>query len=155
VRVLILYETRRGSTLTVARAIRDGIRDRGHAATTAPIRTVDVGTVAAADAIVVGTWTQGRFLKTGPGAGVLEGIADLPSLDGWPAAVFCTYRRSPRRTLDVLTSRLQRKGARVVVAHPFKRRKGLGQVPAYVDLVVGEFEALLGAHGASPAPTGA
>ena len=154
-RVLILYETRRGSTLTVARAIRDATRDRGHAATTAPIRAVDVGTVAAADAVVVGTWTQGRFLKVRPGAGVLEGITELPSLDGRPAAVFCTYRGSPRRTLDVLTSRLQRKGARVVAAHPFKRRKGLVQVPAYVDLVVAEFEALLGAPGASPAPTGA
>jgi hypothetical protein len=69
--------------------------------------------------------------------------------------VFCTSRGAPRRTLDILTSRLQRKGARVVAAHPFKRRKGLAQLPAYVDLVVGEFEALLGAPGASPAPTGA
>ena len=155
-RVLILYETRRGTTLTVARAIRDGIRDRGHTATAAPIRAVDAGTVAAADAVIVGSWTQGMVLvKVGPAVGALEGIADLPSLDGRPAAVFCTCDVAPRGTLEVLTSRLQRKGARVVVAYAFTRRKSLTKVPAYVDLVVEEFEALLGAAGAAPAPTGA
>src|SRR3712207_6787106 len=138
-RVLVLYETRRGSTLTVARSIRDAIRSRGHAATAAPIRSVDTGTLAAADALVVGTWTQGLLLfKVAPAAGALEGIAALPSLRGRPAAVFCTCDVSPRGTLDILTSRLQRKGARVLVAHAFKRRKGRAQIPAYADLVVDE-----------------
>ena len=154
-RVLILYETRRGTTLTAARAIRDGIRERGHTATAAPIRAVDAGTVAAADAVIVGSWTQGMFVaKVGPAAGALEGIADLPSLDGRPAAVFCTCDVAPHGTLDVLTSQLQRKGAHVVVAYAFKRRKSLAKVPAYVDLVVEEFEALLGTAGASRASTG-
>src|SRR5687767_15377723 len=93
--------------------------------------------------------------KVGPAAGALEGIADLPSLDGRPAAVFCTCDVAPHGTLDVLTSQLQRKGAHVVVAYAFKRRKSLAKVPAYVDLVVEEFEAFLGTAGASRASTGA
>lgn len=154
-RVLVLYETRRGFTLTVARAIRDEIRSRGPSATAAPIRGVDAGTVAAADAFVVGSWTQGLILaKVGPADGALEGIAALPPLGGRPAAVFCTCDVAPRGTLDILTSRLQRAGARVLVAHAFKRRKSLAQVPAYVDLVLAEFR---GSTDASPAtaPAGA
>jgi flavodoxin len=156
-RVLILYETRRGSTLTIARSIRDGIRTRGHDATAAPIRGLDAGTLAAADAIIVGSWTQGLIVfKVGPATGALEGIAALPSLAGRPAAVFCTCDISPRGTLGILTSRLQRKGARVLVEHAFKRRKGRAQIPAYVDLAVDEFERALAdpaaSSGASPAP---
>jgi hypothetical protein len=155
VRVLVLYETRRGFTLTVARAIRDEIRSRGPSATAAPIRGVDAGTVAAADAFVVGSWTQGLILaKVGPADGALEGIAALPPLGGRPAAVFCTCDVAPRGTLDILTSRLQRAGARVLVAHAFRRRKSLAQVPAYADLVLSEFR---GSTDASPstAPAGA
>ena len=149
VRVLILYETRRGFTLTVARAIRDEIRSRGPSATTAPIGVVDAGTVAAADAFVVGSWTQGLIVaKVGPSDAALEGIAALPPLAGRPAAVFCTCDVAPRGTLEVLTSRLQRAGARVLVAHAFKRRKSLAQVPAFVDLVLSEFRGSMDA----PAP---
>src|SRR5262249_27103014 len=46
VRVLILYESRRGFTLTVARALRDELRKLGTEATTAPLRGVDAGTLA-------------------------------------------------------------------------------------------------------------
>jgi flavorubredoxin len=156
VRVLILYETRRGFTLTVARAIRDEIRRRGHTATTAPVRSVDAGTLAAADAFVVGSWTQGLILaKVGPATGALEGISALPSLAGRPAAVFCTCDVAPRGTLDVLTSRLQRRGARVLVAHAFKRRKSLAQVPAVVDLLLTEFGAAVDRRAPSPSPAGA
>ena len=152
-RVLLLYETRRGFTLTVARAIRDAIRERGHDATAAPIQAVDVGTVAAADALVVGSWTRGWILaKVGPAEGALRGIAELPSIAGRPAAVFCTCDVAPRGTLDVLTGRLQRKGARVLVAHAFKRRKSLAQVPPYADLVLGEFTSALAAP-ATPTPS--
>ena len=62
----------------------------------------------------------------------------LPPLDGRPAAVFCTCDVAPRGTLDVLTARLARKRARVLVAHAFTRKKSLTQVPAYVDLLLAE-----------------
>jgi hypothetical protein len=137
--VLILYETRRGFTLTVARAIRDEIRGRGHLATAAPIRGIDPGTLAAADALIVGSWTKGLLVvRVGPADGAIEGIAALPDLDGLPAAVFCTCDVAPRGTLRILASRLRRRGGRVLVEHAFRRRRSLRQVPAFVDLVLDE-----------------
>ena len=139
-RVLILYETRRGFTLTVARAIRDELQRRGVLATTASLRDVDHGTVAAADALIVGTWVKGAIVAgVGPARGVEESITRLPSLDGRPAAVFCTCDVAPRRTLDLLASWLRRQGARVAVGETFKRRKSLRQVPQFVDVVLEAF----------------
>src|SRR5438552_17891661 len=110
-RVLILYETRRGFTLTVARAIRDELQRRGILATTAPLRSVDDGTVVAADALIVGTWVKGAIVAgVGPALGVQEGIARLPSLEGKRAAVLCTRELAPRDTLDALRAWLCRRG---------------------------------------------
>jgi hypothetical protein len=144
-RVLILYESRRGFTLTVAQAIRDQIRARGHQATTAPIRSVDAGTVAAADALIVGSWVAGKIVAgVGPAEGALEGIAGLPHLDGRPAAVFCTCAVAPFGTLDALASRLAARGAHVSVGEVFRktRRKErrLTNVPAFVDEALREFD---------------
>jgi menaquinone-dependent protoporphyrinogen IX oxidase len=139
-RVLILYETRRGFTLTVARAIRDELQGRGTLATTAPLRSVDDGTVVAAAALIVGTWVKGAIVAgVGPAPGVQEGIARLPSLEGKPAAVFCTCDVAPRNTLDVLAAWLRRRGAEVTVGETFKRRKSIRQVPRFVDVVLEAF----------------
>src|SRR5437660_12067111 len=131
-RVLIRYETRRGFTLTVARAIRDELQHRRILATTAPVRTVDDGTVVAADALIVGTWVKGAIVAgVGPAVGVQEGIARLPSLEGKPAAVFCTCAVAPRHSLDVLAVWLRRRGAGVTVGESFKRWKSLPQAPRF------------------------
>jgi hypothetical protein len=140
-RVLLLYESRRGFTMTVARAIRDDLRARGVLATTAPLRTVDAGTLAAADALMVGTWVQGFVIAgVGPADGALEGIARLPQLGGRPTVVFCTCEVAPRATLHVLSSRLAAKGANVVATATFKRKKSLRKVAAFVDTVLPELE---------------
>jgi hypothetical protein len=134
VRVLILYESRRGFTLTVARALRDGFRDRGVEATTAPLRSVDVGTIAASDALVVGTWVAGLILfGVGPAPGTSEAIERLPELAGRPTIVYCTCEVSPRGTLARLSGWLERRGADVVGRAVFRRKKSLAKVPAAVD----------------------
>ncbi len=139
-RVLILYESRRGFTLIVARAIRDELQRRGIFATTAPLRSVDRGTVAAAEALIVGTWVKGAIVAgVGPALGVEEAIARLPSLDGRPAAVFCTCDVAPGKTLDLLAAWLRRRGATVTVGETFKRKKSLRQVPRFVDVVLEAF----------------
>lgn len=141
--VLVLYESRRGYTLTVARAIRDELRSRGVASAAAPIRDVDAGTVAAADAFVVGSWVTGKIVAgVGPAPGALEGIARLPDLGRRPAAVFCTFDVAPRATLTTLASRLVGRGADVVVGGrfraglPSRRRRSLSEVPAFVDEIL-------------------
>lgn len=146
-RVLVLYESRRGFTLTVARVIRDELRTRGIAASAAALRTVDVGTIAAADAFVVGSWTEGKIIiGVGPAEGALDGIESLPRLDGRPAAVFCTYDFAPRGTLTTLASRLIGRGALVEVGGRFRngilariRTKSLAKVPAFVDEALAAF----------------
>ena len=89
--MLVLYESRRGFTLSVARAIRDELRMRGVDATASPLRGTDRGTLAAADALVVGSWVQGMILaRVGPADGALAGIDALAPLAGRPTVVFCT-----------------------------------------------------------------
>jgi flavodoxin len=137
-RILILYESRRGFTLTVARAMRDALRTRGYEAFTAPIRAVDLGSIAAADALVVGTWVEGMIvLKVGPARPALEGIGSLPDLDGRPVGLFCTCFASPRRTMEILAARVRAKGGVVTVGAVFKRRKIRG-LDEFVDRFVAE-----------------
>jgi flavodoxin len=141
-RVLILYETRRGFTLTVARAIRDELAARGVAASTAPIRTVDVGSVVAADALIVGTWVKGKIVMgVGPAEGVREAIVALPPLEGRPAAVFCTCDVAPRGTIQTVADWLEQQGARALVGRSFRRKKSLRDVPVFVERALEAFDA--------------
>jgi hypothetical protein len=136
-RVLILYETRRGFTLTVARALRDEFRKLGEEATTAPLRSVDTGTLAAADALVVGTWVKGLVLVgVGPAHGTWEAIRALPELEGRPAIVYCTCDFAPRKTLDRMTDWLDARGADVRGRVVFKRRKSLRNAPGVAAGIV-------------------
>jgi hypothetical protein len=129
-RVLILYESRRGHTLTAARAIRDALRDLGLEATAAPLRGTDPGTIAAADAFVVGTWVKGLLVVgVGPATGTEEGIRSLPRLDGKPAIAFCTCDLAPRRTLDSVSEWLEERGADVRGTIVFRRSKSLARTP--------------------------
>jgi flavodoxin len=139
-RVLILYESRRGFTLAVAQAIRDELRTRGVSAETAPVRSVDRGTVAAADAVIVGSWVKGAIVfGVGPAEGVRESVEALPDLDGKVAAVFCTCDVAPRGTLQTLAAWLRLRGARVVLGQTFKRKKSLRTVPDFTDDVLDAF----------------
>jgi hypothetical protein len=139
-RVLILYESKRGFTLTVARALRDELRKLGTEATTAPLRSLDPGTLAVADALVVGTWVTGMLLiGVGPAHGTLEAVDALPDLERRPTVVFCTCKLAPMSTLDTLTDRLDMRGADVRGRAVFKRRKSLRDVPG---VAAGIIEAL-------------
>ena len=139
--VLVLYESRRGYTLTVARAIRDDLRARGHAAAAAALRSVDAGTLAAANAFMVGTWTAGKIVAgVGPPPEAFDGVAALPPFEDRPAAVFCTYDVAPKRTLIG-------RGARVSVGERFRggmlrtKRASLAKVPGFVDAALASFDA--------------
>jgi hypothetical protein len=136
-RVLILYESRRGFTLTVARALRDELRNLGHEATTAPLRSVDPGTLAAADALVVGTWVKGLLLAgVGPARGTREGIEALPDLARRPTVVYCTCELAPMSTLDRLSDWLDARGADVRGRAVFKRHKSLRTAPGVAAGIV-------------------
>lgn len=135
-RIQVLYESRRGFTLTVARAIRDELRSRGHAASTAPLATVDAGILTAADALVVGSWVAGKILfGVGPAKEAVAAIDALPDLAGRPVATFCTCDVAPKGTIGDLEDRLRARGATVVGGFAFRRRGSLRHVPGYVDAI--------------------
>jgi hypothetical protein len=149
VRVLVLYESRRGFTLSVARAVRDAICERDHPASTAPLRGVDRGTIAAADAFVVGTWVKGLILiGVGPATGAVEGIRRLPDLDGRPVALYCTCDVSPRRTIPTMAELVAERNGRVTVGAVFKRKK-IRELDAFVDRLLEEAAALISSRSAS------
>jgi hypothetical protein len=145
--VLVLYESRRGYTLTVARSLRDELRARGHAATAAALGGVDAGTLASADALIVGTWTAGKVVMgVGPPAEAIDAIGALPHLGGRPAAVYATFDVSPRSTLDVLASELTGRGAVVEVGERFRNgplartgRRSLARGPVFLDAALASF----------------
>jgi flavodoxin len=145
-RVLVLYESRRGFSLTVARAIRDELRTRGISAGTASLPTVDAGTLAAADALVVGTWVAGKILiGVGPAKEAVAAIRALPDLEGRPVATFCTCDVAPRGTLAVLEELLGERGATVVGGFTFKRRSSLRHAGAYVDAILPALQGVVSA----------
>lgn len=141
-RVLVLYESRRGFTLKVAQAIRDEIRAAGRQATCAAFGTVDAGTFAAAHALIAGTWIEGMIvLKVRPADAAMDGIAGLPDLEGRPAAVFCTFDVSPSDALERMANALQRRGARPVpVRGEFRRRRRFEPVPGFVQRALAAFD---------------
>ena len=130
-RVLVLYESRRGFTLTVARALRDALRAHGVEATAAPLRGVDAGTIAAADALVVGTWVSGLIVVgVGPAPGTRPGGGRAPRSRraGRPwcsARARCRRARRCRRLSDWLEARGADVRGRVV----FRRKKSLANAP--------------------------
>ena len=136
-RVLVLYESRRGFTLTVARALRDAMRTHGVEATAAPLRGVDTGTIAAADALVVGTWVSGLIVVgVGPAPGTGPAVDALPDLAGRPTVVFCTCEVSPRATLSTLSDWLEARGADVRGRVVFRRKKSLANAPAVAESIL-------------------
>ena len=128
--------------MKVAQAIRDEIRAAGRQATCAAFGTVDTGTFAASEALIVGAWIEGMFLiKVRPADAAMDGIAALPDLERRPAAVFCTFAISPSDALDRMANALQRRGARPVPARgEFRRRRKLEAVPAFVERVLAAFD---------------
>jgi flavodoxin len=141
-RVLILYESRRGFTLTVARALRDELRALGLDATASPLRGTDPGTLAAADAVVVGTWVKGLIVAgVGPADGTEEGVRALPPLGGRPAIVYCTCGVAPRDTLGTMQGWLEARGAEVRGRIVFRRKKSLAKAPEAAAAIADAFGA--------------
>ena len=77
--------------------------------------------MSAADAICVGSWCKGLFfIRQHATEATMDFIDALDSLDGKPAAVFCTYKTAVGGMLSKMAARLERRGA--VVTGSFKSR---------------------------------
>jgi hypothetical protein len=84
---------------------------------------VDGPSLAAADLVLLGSWTDG-FIFAGqrPGrGGKLRRV--LPDLDGKRGVVFCTYAVDPGRTLDKLAAIMSGRGAEVLGGMAIHRKR--------------------------------
>ena len=121
-RVLVCFESSGGTTAKVARTVGDGFVASGHDVRVVPIANVRPEDLASADFLVVGTWVEGMVVaKVGPAKAMKKWIDGLPRLGGKEVALFCTYAVSPKRTLDIMASVLETKGAHVVSKVAFGR----------------------------------
>lgn len=119
-RVLVCYASEGGTTKTAAQRVADQLSAHGARPTVLSIDAVGVAELAAADALVVGTWVEGLVLaRVGPAKTMCAWLEALPPLGGRPVAAFCTYGVNPRSTLAIMTKLLEAKGATVIATESF------------------------------------
>ncbi len=112
--VAIIHESLTGNTERAAWLMGDAFWRRGISTRLFPITEIDEAVVAAADMVIVGSWTDGLLIvgqRPGRG-GRLKKL--LPPLDGKRAAVYCTYAIAPGGTLKKLQKRVEGHGGQVV-----------------------------------------
>jgi flavodoxin len=111
---VIIYESLTGNTREAAGAMAEALFDHGVPWKIFPVGAIDAEAVAAADLVIVGSWTDGALIVgQRPGkAGKLKKL--LPDLTGKKAVVFCTYAITPGKTLDKLQAIVEGHGAQVV-----------------------------------------
>ncbi len=138
-KVLIAYDSRKGTTRAVAERIALIAQGSTANVTVSHVGAISPSEAADADVLFLGAWTHGMFvIGVGPSDGAVQWASGLPSLDGTLAAVFCTYDLNPRGTLTALAALLQAKGALVVGSHASKRRNRLAGVDDFARDVMGQ-----------------
>jgi flavodoxin len=127
--VVVVYESKTGTTRRAALAMGDELFARDVRCTTFPTSGVDTAAASAADLLVVGTWTDGLFaVGQRPGgrkrlARMLDTLAgpDGKGLTGKTCAVYCTYAVTPGGTLRTLEQMVAAAGGEVVAGLAIRR----------------------------------
>lgn len=111
-KVAIIYDSRTGTTKAASEQMAQAARSAGWECDIASVDHADPKKVSTADAICIGSWTQGLFfILQHPTRKTLQFIDRLEGLAGRPAAVFCTYKTSPGGMLSTMAQRLSSRGA--------------------------------------------
>ena len=111
--IAIVYDSRTGRTKAAAEEMAQMAVAAGHKSTAVAVQAASPEDVSAADAVCIGSWTEGLFfIRQHATLATMEFIDGL-DLDRTPAAVFCTYKTSAGKMLDRMASALEARGARV------------------------------------------
>jgi flavodoxin len=121
--VLVLYQSRNGHTREAAEAIAQAAHDLKYEVVLKSVIEVSKADIERADKLFVGTWVSGMILFGVKPAGAALWVPALPSLQGKPVGIFCTYAFNPRSSLDALTAMLEAKGAIIMGQHAFHRSR--------------------------------
>lgn len=131
-RATIIYNSLTGTTEKAAHRLASELKALRIDATPVPIDEADDATVAEADLVIVGTWTDGIVILGQKPAGKKK-LRNLPSLAGKKAVVYCTYAVDPGHTLDKLVAEVEAKGADVIGGFALARHDLAADVAEFVD----------------------
>jgi flavodoxin len=119
-KVAIVYDTRTGTTAGAAEKMAEAARAAGHECTVANTSHAEARSVARADAIVVGAWTQGYFvIRQHPSEGFTRWI-ESASFNGKPVAVYTTYKLAVGSTLRQMSAMVEAAGGKVTGMYKVK-----------------------------------
>jgi flavodoxin len=101
--ILVVFESRRGRARDAADAISDVAASSGIATLITSIDDdVMPKVVASADAVIAGCSTSGKVpFGDEPTQRLVDWVQGLPSLEGKPVGVFCTYKFFPNTFADM------------------------------------------------------
>jgi menaquinone-dependent protoporphyrinogen IX oxidase len=135
---VVIYETLTGNTRKAGERIASDLRASGVSAVACPVHEIDYPSLAAADVVVIGTWTDGMVLfGQRPGrAGRLW--ANIPALDRKKTALFCTFAVAPGKTLPKLEAMVtDHNGADVIGGLAIRRNRVEQGAETFVDRLLG------------------
>jgi menaquinone-dependent protoporphyrinogen IX oxidase len=135
-KVLILYQSQKGHTQAAAEAMAQTARSQGHETTITAMSQVRASDVEQADLLFIGTWVQGFILFGIKPARATLWVPALPSLQGKPVAIFCTYLFHPHRSLKTLGTMLHARGASIVGQQAFRRNRAVQGADQFVRQVI-------------------
>lgn len=134
--VLVLYQSRSGHTRAAAEAIAQAASSQTNKVIVKSVIEVSKADVEKADALFVGTWVQGLILFGVKPAGAELWVPALPSLDGKPIGVFCTYAFNPRGSLRMLGDLLAAQGGTILGQRAFHRSRTDEGAEAFVQSIL-------------------
>ncbi|MFQ5522567.1 MAG: flavodoxin family protein [Acidimicrobiia bacterium] len=112
-RITIVYDSRTGTTKAAAEEMAQLATAAGHEVSVVAVQAASAAEVSSADAVCVGSWTEGLFFILQHATKATMEFIDSLELDGAPSAVFCTYKTSPGKMLDKMAEALEARGAKV------------------------------------------
>lgn len=143
---VIIYESLTGTTRRAALAIGDELFANGVPYEVFNVTAVDPQALAAADLVILGTWTDG-FVLFGQRPGRKGRIKRLPSLEGKQCVVFCTYAVNPKKTIPRLTKVVESHlGGQVIGGLPIDRQEVDGGAARLVSGVLAALPDAIGNH---------
>ena len=128
---VVIYESLTGNTKKAAGLIGNRLTAAGVPTTVCPITRIDYQALAAADLVIIGTWTDGIVIA-GQRPGRAGRLRKLPSMAGKRCAVYCTYAVDAGRTLDKLTAIMEGRGAEVLGGMAIRRNRMEAGVKTFV-----------------------
>jgi flavorubredoxin len=131
----IIYESMTGTTQRAAHLIGDAFYDAQIDARIYPTAAATAEAIAAADLVIVGTWTDGALI-VGQKPAKHKKLAKLPDLTGKRCLVYCTYAIAPGKTIEKLTAIVEKLGGEVLGGMTLRRDHLVEDASAFAERAI-------------------